>query len=251
MIMRIKLAKFVAFFIVFVNIIVVYFTLKLFLSFNPPDGAVTKIKPSATKPTLKRFHNAVSIVLREFESHENDITQTVKSFITNYPNIQVYIICDHLPYPPLELTFWNATVKNVKLINLTPNLRYAFIEHYPLVYIKTKYVLFVPDSTRLPNRQTLQLLLAELTKQSEVGAIAAPVGYKTHLNCLKVNASSRTWILKYENASQGELCDAVGGKHVVLVETDVLKRLPNAFLLPFPQALYLQTAAIGLKVSLV
>lgn len=255
MIMRIKLAKFVAFFIVFVNIVVVYFTLKLFLSFNPagvvnpPGGAVIKVKQSVAKPALKHFHNVVSVVLREFELHENDVTQTVKSFITNFPNIQVYIICDYSPYPPLELTFWNATIKNVKIINLAPNLRYAFIEQYPLVYIKTKYVLFVPDSTRLPNRQTLQLLLTELTKQPEVVAIASPVGYKTLLSCLKVNASSRTWTLKYEIAPQGELCDAIGGKHVVLVETDVLKRLPNAFLLPFPQALYLQTAALGLKVS--
>lgn len=254
LIMRIKLAKFVAFFIVFVNIVVVYFTLKLFLSFNPsgpnpPPPDETAKRQGVAKPGQKHFSKAVSVVFREFELHENDVSQTVKSFISFFPNTQVYIICDYLPYPPLELTFWNASIKNVKVINLAPNLHYAFIEQYPLVYIKTKYVLFVPDSTRLPNRQTLQLLLAELTKKPEV-AIAAPIGYKTSLSCLKVNASSRTWMLRYENALQGELCDAVVGKHVLMLETDVLKRLPNAFLLPFPQALYLQTAALGLKVSL-
>lgn len=246
--MRIKLAKFVAFFIVFINIVVVYFTLKLFLSFNPAVNV--PVPPGETiKRVIKPHYNKlVSIVLREFELHENDVTETVKSFITIFPNIQVYIICDYLPYPPLDLIFWNSTIKNVKIINLAPNLNNAFIEHYPLVYIKTKYVLFVPDSTRLSNRQTLQVL-TELIKKPNT-AIAAPVGYKTNLNCLKVNVSERTWTLRYESIrEQGELCDAVTGKHVLLLETDLLKRLSNAFLLPFPQALYLQTAVLNLKVS--
>lgn len=251
--MRIKFAKFVAFFIVFVNIIVVYFTLKLFLSFSsgnvPNTPAVIVKKNSVAKPTLKHFHKFVSIVIREFELHDNDVTQTVKSFISIFPNVQVYIICDILPYPPLELTFWNNSIKNVKVISLAPNLRLAFIEQYPLVYIKTKYVLFVPDSTRLVNRQGLQSLLSELTKNPEI-AVAAAIGYKTNLNCLTVNASSKTWSLKYEsNQDINGLCDTVVGKHVAMLETDLLKRLPNAFLLPFPQALYLQTAALGVKVS--
>lgn len=246
--MRIRFAKFVAFFIVFVNIVVVYYTLKLFLSFNANVPASPETaKQSQIKPTLKHVSKLVSIVLREFELQDNDVTQTVKSFITVFPNIQIYIICDSLPYPPLELTFWNSSVKNVRVINLSPNLRFAFIEQYPLVYIKTKYVLFVPDSTRLPNRQVLQLFLTELSKNPE-HAIAAPVGQKTNLNCLKVNVSTRAWMLRYEN-KQGPLCDVVTGKHVVMLETDLLKRLPNAFLLPFPQALYLQTSVLDLKVS--
>lgn len=249
--MRIKFAKFVAFFIVFINIIVVYFTLKLFLSFNP--GNVTNppgetIRKSVSKSSVKHFHKLVSIVIREFELHDNDVTQTVKSFILLFPNLPIYIICDSLPYPPLELTFWNNTIKNVKILNLSTNLNFAFIEQYPLVYIKTKYVLFVPDSTRLPNRQTLQLLLNETIKTPEI-AVAAPIGYKTNLNCLKVNASLRLWILKYEMQMMDDVCDAIVGRHVVMLETDLLKRLPNAFLMPFPQALYLQTAVIGLKVS--
>lgn len=258
--MRIKFAKFVAFLIVFVNIVVVYFTLKLFLSFNPANVSnptpQTLIKlQSVAKPSVKHVSSWMSIVIREFELHDNDITQTVKSFINIFPNIHIYIICDALPYPPLELTFWNSSVKhNVKVFNLAPNLRSAFIEQYPLVYIKTKYVLFVPDSTRLRNRQTLQLLLFEVAKNSGQIAVAAPIGDKTQLNCLNINVSQQSWTLKYENALQqggGDnevVCDAIVGKHVLMLETDQLKRLPNAFLLPFPQALYLQTAVLDLKV---
>lgn len=247
--MRIKFAKFVAFFIVFVNIIVVYYTLRLFLSFNSANAPVSPetVKQPPTRPTLKHLSKLISVVIREFEVQDNDVTQTVKSFMTFFPTIQVYIVCDSLPYPPLELTFWNSSIKNVRVINLSPNLRFAFIEQYPLVYIKTKYVLFVPDSTRLPNRQILQLFLAESSKNPQF-ALAAPVGHKANLNCLKVNVSSRAWLLRYEN-EQSALCDAVAGKHVVMLETDLLKRLPNAFLLPFPQALYLQTAVLDLKAS--
>lgn len=247
--MRIRFAKFVAFFIVFVNIVVVYYTLKLFISFSTPNVSVqTEIqRQPATKPALKHASKLLTIIIREFESHENDVAQTVKSFITHFPNIHLFVICDTFPYPPLELSSRNTSFKNVKLFSLAPSFHSSFLDHYPLFHVKTKYVLFVPDSTRLPSRQILHLLLTDLIKQPE-HALSAPVGPRTPLNCLKVNVSSRTWSLKYEMA-RDSVCDAVSGKHVLMIATDVLRRLQNAFLLPFPQALYLQTAFLEFKVS--
>lgn len=246
--MRIKFAKFIALFIVVFNVLVVYYTLKLFLSFNSidtPSKVVQKTKLSA-KPPTKHIGKLVTIIIRKFELYENDVTLTVKSFLNVFPNIQVLVLSDGLPYPPLELSFWNATIKNVKIINLTPNLNYAYIEQYPLVYVKTKYVLFVPDSTRLVNRQILQLMLVELLKKPE-SIIVAPFNLKDSLNCLQVNLSIREWTVKYE-ALDSQICDAVTGKHVIMLETDVLKRLSNGFLLPFPQSLYLQTSVLTIKV---
>lgn len=249
MIMRIKLAKFVALFIVLVNVIVVYYTLKLFLSFNsedaPPRAQANQV---TTKSPTKHLSKLLTIVIREFELYENDVTLTVKSFTNIFPHIQTLIICDTLPYPPLTLSFWNSTHRNVKIINLSTNLKAAYIEQYPLVHIKTKYVLFVPDSTRLPSRQTLLLLFLELLKEKEQ-LVVAPVGFKTNLNCLRLNVSVRTWSLKYETI-RSSLCDGVNGKHVTMMETDDLKRFTNAFLLPFPQSLYLQASAQNLKVKL-
>lgn len=246
--MRIKLAKFVGLFIVIINIIVIYYTLKLFLTFNSVDTppVVVQTAKSNTKSPTKHIGKLLTVIIRDFELYENDITLTVKSFLNVFPNVQILVLSDGLPYPPLELSFWNSTVKNVKVINLTPNLNYAYIEQYPLVYVKTKYVLFVPDSTRLSNRQTLQLMLLELLNSPE-SIIAAPFNLKSSLNCLQVNLSIREWTLKYE-ALKNQICDAVMGKHVIMLETDVLKRLSNAFMLPFPQSLYLQTSSLNLKV---
>lgn len=246
--MRIRLTKFITLFIVVINIIVVYYTLKLFLSFKPldtPPKVVQKAKLSA-KPPIKHIGKLVTVIIREFELYENDITLTVKSFLNIFPNIQVLVLSNGLPYPPLELSFWNSSVKNVKIINLTPNLNYAYIEQYPLVYVKTKYVLFVPDSARLLNRQMLHSMLLELLKKPE-SIIVAPFNLKDSLNCLQVNLSIREWTVKYETLDS-QICDAVTGKHVIMLETDVLKRLSNGFLLPFPQSLYLQTSYLTLKV---
>lgn len=243
--MRIRYAKFIAIFIIFINIIIVYITLKLFLSFTSLESTTEEpTKPLTTKSTAKHLSKLVTVIIREFELQENDVTATVQSFTSTFPNLQVLIVCDSLPYPPLELTL--TPNKNIKLINLSFNLTKPYIEQYPLVHLKTKYALFVPDSTRLPNRQILQNLLNEHTKHPE-HLVSVPVG-KTGLNCLRVTLNVRQWMTRYDNI-RNTSCDAVTGRQAVLVETDLLKTLPNAFLLPFPQALYLQTAAQGFKVT--
>lgn len=57
------------------------------------------------------------------------------------------------------------------------------------------------------------------------------------------------WTLVY-NVSPSELfCDGVTGKHVLLMEKETLMKLPDPFMLPFPDALYIQAKAKNMKVS--
>lgn len=48
--------------------------------------------------------------------------------------------------------------------------------------------------------------------------------------------------------NSGTECDTISGKHVTLMDTKILKRLSDPFLLPFTDALYIQTTALGVKV---
>ncbi|KAJ3637831.1 hypothetical protein MTP99_001257 [Tenebrio molitor] len=247
--MRIKFARLIAFVVVFVNIIVIYYSLRLFLSFGGFQAYYTAptIK-TTTKSPLKHVSKLVTVIIREFESFENDVSATVQSFVNVFPNIQVIIIYDSLPYPPLDLNLKNSTTKNVKGINLSPSLKVPYIERYPVLQIKTKYVLFVPDATRISSRQNLQWMVAEISKQPE-SVLVVPTSNKRELECLRINVNVREWTLKY-NSIKGNTCDAVVGKHLILMETELLRKLPEPFILPFPHSLYIQTAPLFVKVKI-
>lgn len=199
-----------------------------------------------TKPSSKHVSKLVTVVIRDFELNENDLSGTIQSFLNVFPSIQVLLVSNGLPYPPLEILYSNSTPKNLRLLNLENDFYSSYANNYPLSLIKTKYVLFVPDSTRVANRQAVSLMLNELQKSPNV-LIASQFSNRKNLTCLDVEMNQREWTVKYKNI-QGALCDAVVGKHVVLLETDILRTLNDAFLMPFPKSLYLQTSVLRYKV---
>lgn len=246
--MRIKFARLIAFVVVLANLIVIYYSLRLLISFGGLKSyyATPTIK-TTTKSPSKHVSKLVTVIIREFESFENDVSATVQSFLNVFPNIQVMIIYDSLPYPPLDIDLRNNSLKNVKGYALSTSLKVPYADKYPVLQVKTKYVLFVPDSTRITSRQNLQLMVNELSKQPS-SIIVAPVANKRDLACLRVNVNVREWTLRY-SLTKNTLCDAVVGKHLVLMETDLLKQLPEPFILPFPHSLYIQTAPLLVEVS--
>nr|XP_023015690.1 fukutin-related protein-like [Leptinotarsa decemlineata] len=232
-----------------IKIIVIYLTffLKQNTFWNPKVEVSTKTIP-VTKPLTKHISKQITIVIREFELYENDVTLTAHSFINLFPNIQVFILYDELPYPPLDIIFTNNSLANVKFVKLSPNLRGSFSDQYPLIgLIKTKYVLFVPDSTRASSRQSLQIMINELNKVPGQVVVATVNNRKKYPDCLRINVNIREWTLKLSLVKNMQ-CDGISGKHAMLVETDTLKRLSNAFFLPFPYSLYIQTAALDIEI---
>jgi len=81
---------------------------------------------------------------------------------------------------------------------------------------------------------------------SNLGIVIVPVG-KIVLHCLELDLKVREWSLKIVRV-MGTECDSVMGKHVTILEAKILRRLSDPFLLPFTDALYIQTTAIGVKV---
>lgn len=230
------------------NVVILY---RIYTTFFSNDGTPISNVPTirtTTKPPLRHISKLVTVVVRDFELNENDVSATVQSFLNIFPNIQVLIVCNGLPYPPLEVLYSNTTSKNVKLVNLANDFYTSYSNTYPLAYIKTKYALFVPDSTRVINRQSISLMVNQLAKSSNV-LIASQYVNKKNLECLEVEVNRKEWSLKYKQV-QNTICDAVSGKHLILVETDILKTLNDAFLMPFPQALYLQAAVLNYKVRI-
>ncbi|GJQ66497.1 hypothetical protein Trydic_g4489, partial [Trypoxylus dichotomus] len=71
---------------------------------------------------------------------------------------------------------------------------------------------------------------------------------RNELHCFKVKHNLRQWALNY-NTVKGTVCDAVEGRHLIIIETRILTKLSNAELLPFPQSLYLQTSFLNYTVK--
>lgn len=249
--MRIKLIDsiFFLYFIAFVTIIFMGLSFDVFSNKNlPKKHHILPVKQN-TKVPIKHLSKMVTVCIREFEPTENDVTLTAHSFMNIFPTMQIFILYDELPYPPLDILTTNNSLPNVKFVKLMPSLKTAYGETYPLNQIKTKYILFVPDSTRITSRQSLQIMLSELHKKANNILVASVRSQKNLASCLMIDINVREWTLKYSKTNKKVDCDGISGKHLILIEVETLQKLANAFLLPFPQSLYIQTAALSLKVS--
>jgi len=92
----------------------------------------------------------------------------------------------------------------------------------------------------------MYVLQNTIAQVSNLGIVIVPVG-KIALHCLELDLKVREWSLKIARV-MGTECDSVMGKHVTMLEAKILRRLSDPFLLPFTDALYIQTTAIGAKV---
>ncbi|XP_015434624.1 PREDICTED: fukutin-related protein [Dufourea novaeangliae] len=203
------------------------------------------VTPDPPEKLHRRLARLVTVVIRQFETFENDVASTVESVFDLFPSIPILIVCNQLPYPPLELDFSNDSMRNVKLISLQPDFNTSYDERNPLFYVRTKYVLFLPDASRLSTKEVIQEIVSHVAK---LGIVIVPIG-KVTLTCISIDLKLREWSLKFSQM-EGTECDSVKGKHATMIETKLLRKLTDPFLLPFTEALYIQTTAIGTKIHI-
>lgn len=198
--------------------------------------------PNATSTRLS-FHlsKLITVVFRQFEEYENDISASVQALTSMFPKIPILIICDKTPYPPFSFTTTNMS--NVQVLSLEWRLNATPKEMSPLTYIKTEYVLLVPDGSRVSRK-----VLAHATKlaMTTLHMVAIGVG-SSKLSCQSITWHYVDWTVMYHRAEDN--CDAVNGEHALLIRKSVLLTLSHPFALPLPEALYLQTAVRDVVVS--
>lgn len=203
--------------------------------------------PSPTQPRATRhLSKLVTVVFRQFEDFENDVADSVQSFVSLYPNMPVVVVCESPPYPPFPFSATNETLRNVKVLTLEFRLNASPHDLSPLSHIFTEFVLFVPDSTRVSRRTLQQAAIAATANPSQ--AIAIGVG-TAHTICQQIKWDYAEWTLHYKKDASGKICDAVHGQHALLIRTSLLRQLPQPLALPFPESLYLQTSFKNVKVS--
>lgn len=155
--MRLKYVKSLLIFILLGNCIIWYRIWRTFAVNQLQHKFQNDLITQVPQKLHRRLSKLVTIVIRQFESWENDLVNTVKLILNSFPAITIIIVCNEFLYPPLGLNFSNDNFKNVHLVYLQPNFNRTFDERNPLNYIHTKFVAFLPDGARLITKQTLQV----------------------------------------------------------------------------------------------
>lgn len=174
--MRLKYAKLLTVLVLAVNVILIFYTWKWFLSnesTNPStvdsmetNGSGQRQK-DRTHTTIKHIKKTITIIFRDFYHFENDLHHSIESILNLIPNIQILVIYEDEPYPPLNfINNYTITHPNVKFINLNFDIRKTSKSLSPLTQIRTKYILFVPDSFRFGGRAIIHKMLTEIEKKA-------------------------------------------------------------------------------------
>lgn len=241
--MRLKYSKLCTLFIIAFNIYLVYYTWKLFV--GKTIGKSTKfpnannaISPVTEKPkprdriqsTNKHIKKTITIVFRDFYHFENDLKLSIESIVTLIPNVQILVIYDQEPYPPMDYLA-NYTVRNnVKLIRLGFDINKTAKLMSPIFQIRTKYVLIVPDSVRLGGRSIIQKMLKEMGKveshadnenektSKKENFVRRPrnmvvVPFASNVrdfsNCCSIKIDFASWTIEYSVKNGSANCDMV------------------------------------------
>lgn len=111
----------------------------------------------------KHIKKAITIVFRDVFHFDNDLKDSIDSILNIISNVQILVVHDDEPYPPLSFVDnYTVTRPNVKFINLGFDIWKSARTLTPIFNIKTKYVLFMPDSVRISGRSIIQKMLREI-----------------------------------------------------------------------------------------
>ncbi|CAL1528792.1 unnamed protein product, partial [Lymnaea stagnalis] len=195
--------------------------------------------------TANNIGERLAIIIREYEDFENALVNTTDSIQGALGNVPIFILADHLPYPPLKLN----PKGTVKVITLSSNLNKNYSSACPLHFINTQYVLILPDAVKLRNLKQIIYYMHFLKAKKKTDAIAIPIG-DTRLQCSGLYVDLKRWTLSLNaNLSDASLfCPLVIGAQALLMETKVFKSLPEPFARPFPFTFYVQARAANLSV---
>ncbi|KAF6216540.1 hypothetical protein GE061_000883 [Apolygus lucorum] len=149
------------------------------------------------------------------------------------------------PYPPLLLNATSALFQNVKHVYLQSSLNNSFESRTPFLQLKSSHVLFMPDSARIHTKKTIEKMF-KILRSEKRNLVAATFKASKPVSCLKTHINLKEWMIQFEDI-RDSVCGFIKGKHATLMKTEILSKLTDPFMLPFPDSFYLQAAAQGLK----
>lgn len=128
------------------------------------------------KNANKHIRKSMTVIFRNIYNYENDLKASIDSILEVIPNMQILVVQEAQPYPPLIYENNNTATgeeSTVRFLNLAFDINKSPNELNPLLAIHTKYALFMPDSVRLSNKNLLQKILKEINGKDDKRKVAA------------------------------------------------------------------------------
>ena len=201
------------------------FSLDEDLSLPPEDDEEVSLPP-------------ISVVVREFETFDNDVSETCESVLRVCSSCGIFVVSDEPVYPPLQLP------KQAKHVILSPFLSRKAPDVLKMLE-KSVYTLFLPDGARLSSTEQLLDLVRLLDAGDSAGVVAGVGG--TAVNCQQIMLDVPRWQLHIAATPDSEACDAVAGRAAILVKSSHFLTLSLPFGRPLPLSLGIQGALRGWK----
>jgi hypothetical protein len=216
------------------------------------SSAAANVARPVSSNVATLLQKLVTVVILEFEQFEHDLEDTLNDLCTQIPNVNVLLVSNVRPYPPLRLPSNHRCA--VRLVVTDPDVRDQLFDARPEHQITTKYVLFVPDGTRISSQMLLSSLKVSQLRANR--ALAIPI---MHLNeaidfqydCLLIHLDRARWTLRFEERlhEHGE-CEALSGEFAFLLHSRDLLQFALPFERPLQMSLYLQAKLHRIRITL-
>ena len=206
-----------------------------------------RILGGATNSDMAGSPTSVTVLIREFEDFENEISDTIKSIQTVLPSIKIVIVSDEIPYPPLNVP--DKLIGNVHLVTLKVSPDKSKQAASPESLIGSKYILIIPDAVAATPAMNLQRMIEFLESRTPDVKMAVWAGSdRAQVDCWTTTVELREWTIKH--LTSDGLCDSVNGCFVLLIRKEDFLSLPYPYARPFDKAFFIQTALRGWKIAI-
>ncbi|XP_071106307.1 ribitol 5-phosphate transferase FKRP-like [Haliotis cracherodii] len=181
----------------------------------------------------------VTVIIREYEEFDNDLVNSIVNIQKTFNKIPVVVIGDKTPYPPLQTE--DIVKQRFQFVSLSGNIWHNMSSSRPEIFIKTKYVMIVPDSTSITD-VTLFTQLVKILNNNSAKILAVPFK-NSNTFCSPVVVNFKTWTLEYQPSKPSDKsCNNVLGDHAVFMKTDSYFQFSQPYMRPLPLSLYIQGA---------
>eukprot|EP00052_Salpingoeca_macrocollata_P015717 m.125503 g.125503 ORF g.125503 m.125503 type:complete len:529 (+) comp19784_c0_seq3:67-1653(+) len=175
----------------------------------------------------------ITLLFRDFEEFENRLVEAAQAWSQALPGVQILIVGDRVPYPPLQLPV--ALRDTVRISSASFDVRHSEAQTVQDLHISTPYTLVLPDNTfpaEASSAERLRATLVFLNSQDEAGVVGAflPSSSAAATECSHVEFAVRNWTVTLQQhpaagpvpllAAAGRKwrgCDAVDSPHAVLL----------------------------------
>ncbi|XP_002734292.1 ribitol 5-phosphate transferase FKRP-like [Saccoglossus kowalevskii] len=250
-----------------INLLALFYAVRQQQSLNGlPNGRSLDGDAGKGKPNYERRHidkkarrlslsQRVTVVFREYEDFDNLIPKSVESILRTFSRLNILIVADSQPYPPLKLP--TESRETVQLVTLAAEPDQPPSHSNPERFINTEYVLFLPDGVIL-TPYVLEKMIDKFESinfiDNKIRLIAVKIVNRNsdelQHSCFSLKVNLQKWMTQSDYIMTSNICDSVSGSHAVLIRSSDLHNLSYPYTRPISQSLYLQTSLRKWKIFL-